>query len=132
MRARVLLVLSCLLPAVAASKPPPPETPPADLKEKGLVIDSPAEGATVKGRWTTVSGWVDPKVVVFVAVSGAPVDGFYLPTGHMGIPMVFSVQSRNGRFIAPRVPVQDGETKLVLLPFLQGGGGIAQAITRTV
>lgn len=106
------------------------ETPPGDLAAKGIVIDAPAEGATVTGAWTSVSGWVSRDWVSMLAISGAPVDGFYLPTGHVGVPAVpFSLRA-DGRFFAPRVPLQDGEVKLVILPF--GKGGTYDVVTRTV
>jgi len=132
-RALTITLLCCLSACGACSskKKPAPDTPPADLKEKGLVIDSPAEGATVTGAWVAVSGWYDASVVKFVGVSGAPVDGFYGPTGHIGVPTVFVVMQPNGRFIAPRVPVQEGENTLTVLPFLEGGA-VAQAVERKV
>lgn len=107
------------------------EKPPAELPTQGLVIDQPAEGATLTGAWTTVSGWADPAWVQAVMVMGAPVDGYYLPTGHVGVPTVSVTFRKDGRFFAPRVPLQDGEVKLVLIPFGKGGSTY-EAVTRTV
>jgi len=45
-----------------------------ELAEKGMVIEQPAAGETIKGQWVAVSGWVEPNVVTAVLVVGAPVD----------------------------------------------------------
>lgn len=107
------------------------EKPPDDLPARGLVIDQPAEGATLTGAWTTVAGWVDPDAVQGVLAVGAPVEGFYLPAGHVGAPTVPVTIRKDGRFYAPRVPLQDGEVKLTLIP-VGKGGSTYQAVTRTV
>ena len=106
------------------------EKPPDNLDAEGIIIDAPAEGASLTGQWTTVSGWARRDAVQFVAIAGAPVDGFYLPTGHVGIPMVPMSWRADGRFFAPRVPLQDGEVKILVIPF--GKHGPFQHLSRTV
>lgn len=107
------------------------EKAPDDLASKGIVIDQPAEGAKLTGAWVTVAGWVAPEGVQSLAAIGAPVDGFYEVTGHVGVPTVAVMIRKDGRFFAPRVPLQDGEVTLKLIPFSQGGTSY-QAVTRTV
>lgn len=107
------------------------EKPPDDLPTQGLVIDQPAEGATLSGAWTTVSGWASPAAIQAIFIVGAPVDGFYEPTGHVGAPTVAVTLRPDGRFFAPRVPLQDGEVKLQLIPLAKGGNALA-TVTRTV
>lgn len=52
-----------------------------DVGDAGFVVDYPAAGAALTGQWTAVSGRLDPTQVQFLAISGAPRDGFYAPTG---------------------------------------------------
>lgn len=107
------------------------EKPPDDLPTQGLVIDQPADGATLTGAWTTVSGWASPAAIQGLFIVGAPVDGFYEPTGHVGAPTVAVTLRKDGRFFAPRVPLQDGEVKILLIPLAKGGSALA-TVTRTV
>lgn len=96
---------------------PPSESAPANLADVGLVLDGPAEGASVRGRWISVSGWFDPTEVAFVSVVGAPVDGFYEATGHVGVPSVAITIRKDGRFVAPRVPVAEGPNRITVVAF---------------
>lgn len=117
---RTMRVLSCwtlaLLTGCGACKSTPPaEVAPKDLAEKGLVLDGPEDGATVRGRWLSVSGWFDPTEVAFVSVVGASVDGFYEPTGHVGVPSVAVTVRKDGRFYAPRVPVAEGSNRITVV-----------------
>lgn len=124
--AALALVPGCSCkPAVADDRAP------ADLATRGLVIDSPPEGASLTGAWTTVSGWADPAAVAAVFVSGAPTDGLYLPSGHVGVPTVAVTLRPDGRFFAPRVPLQDGEVTLRIVPMARGGQPFTM-VTRTV
>lgn len=107
------------------------EKAPDDLETKGMVIDQPAEGAKLTGAWVTVAGWVAPEAVQNVAAIGAPVDDFYEVTGHVGVPTVAVMIRKDGRFFAPRVPLQDGEVQLKLIPFGKGGTSY-DVVTRTV
>lgn len=116
---RRLLLLSMVVSGCTCSSKsngPLNETAPADLATKGIVIDQPSAGAQVTGSWVTVSGWLDPAVVADVAIVGAPVDGFYLPTGHVGMPTVPVTFRADGRFFASRVPVLDGPNTFTLIP----------------
>lgn len=106
------------------------ETPPSNLGEAGIVIDQPDDGAA-SGAWTTVSGWFDPAAVTGVLITGAPGEGFYLPTGHVGAPTVPVLARTDGRFFAPRVPLQDGETRVVVVPLGRTGADF-EPLTRTL
>ncbi len=123
-RLRACLALSTLAFAgcskCGGSSGPVMETPPADLAAKGLILDQPADGPA-SGKWVTVSGWFDPAAVASVAVVGAPVDAFYGSTGHVGVPSVPVLVRPDGRFYAPRVPLADGTTTIVVVPFGKGG-----------
>src|ERR1700752_5513688 len=88
---------SCNRPALG----PLEETPPASLPANGVLIDFPAGGAKVSGRWVAVTGWFDPAKVDFVAVTGAPLPEFYNPGGHVGLVTVPVKSTAKGRFIAP-------------------------------
>lgn len=110
------------------NKVPPLESAPADLKDTGLVIDQALDGATVKGAWLTVSGWAAPELVQLLSLTGAPTDGFYVASGHVGVPSVQMTLRPDGRFFAPRVPLQDGANDLVLTPIAKGG---ASFVART-
>lgn len=118
------LVLGAALGACGSCKGSPgplEDKPPADLGPSGVFIEQPKAGETITGQWVAVSGWFDPAKFQAVFVSGAPVDGFYDGTGHMGVPSVPVVISKAGRFIAPRVPLAEGTTTLTLLPVPIGG-----------
>ncbi|GMU59471.1 MAG: hypothetical protein AMXMBFR34_12340 [Myxococcaceae bacterium] len=97
---------------------------PADLGPTGVVVEQPKAGETLSGAWVSVTGWFDPTKFQAVLVMGAPVDGFYAGTGHVGAPSVPVVTAKSGRFIAPRVPLADGATTLTLLPVPIGGGQV--------
>jgi hypothetical protein len=117
-----IFVLSCLfaISCGTCGAKLPLETAPANLKEVALVIDELPTDA--KGQWITVSGWIDKSVIHGVFIVGAPVEGFYQGFGgHMGIPSVPVVLRDDGRFVAPRVPLQDGENKIQIIPVAQGG-----------
>jgi len=86
-----------------------------------MVIEQPLDGETIQGQWVSVSGWVEPNAVKAVLVVGAPIEGLYLPTGHVGVPTVEVTLAADGRFIAPRVPLQEGATELTLLPLGASG-----------
>lgn len=107
----VLTVAGC----GACKSTPPADVAPKDLAAKGVVLDGPEEGAAVRGRWISVSGWFDPTEIAFVSVVGAPVDGFYEPTGHVGIPSVTVTFRKDGRFFAPRVPVAEGSNRITVI-----------------
>ncbi len=111
----------------APSLGPLEDTKPASLGDTGLVIDQPADGASVDAEWVTVSGWVDRSRYAFVAVVGAPSTTFYAPTGHSGIPSVPLSMRADGRFIAPRVPLAVGKTDLLIIAFTSEGTAAAQA-----
>jgi hypothetical protein len=115
-------VLCCLLSFACGTcnKAVPLEAAPGNLKEVSIVIDDlPAE---TKGQWITVSGWVDKTVVHGVFVVGAPVPGFYQGFGgHMGIPSVPVVLRDDGRFVAARVPLVNGDNKIQVIPLAKGG-----------
>ncbi len=128
---RVLLLLGAGIASGCSCNKGLTESPPAELATLGIVIDQPAEGASLTGAWTTVSGWVSPDWVQGVLVVGAPVDGYYVPAGHVGVPTVPVAFRKDGRFFAPRVPLQDGQVKLTLIP-LGNGGSTYEALTRTV
>lgn len=133
MRPACLLAAALTLASCSCNKGNGPltESPPGDLATKGIIIEQPADGASVSGAWTTVSGWVSPEQVSMVGVTGAGVDGFYLPTGHVGVPTVPVTLRADGRFFAPRVPLQDGEVKVIVLPFGKGGSTY-ETVVRTV
>jgi hypothetical protein len=119
-------VAGCGCPKKVAS-----ETPPSNLADEGLVLDGLADGARVEGRWLSVSGWFDPAEVAMVAVLGAPVDGFYEGGGHVGVPSVFLTMRKDGRFVAPRVPVNDGENRISVIAISRQGRALSP-IHRTV
>ncbi|MBK7864609.1 MAG: PKD domain-containing protein [Archangiaceae bacterium] len=121
------LLCACSCPP----KAPPSETAPADLAAKVLIVDQPAADGPATGAWFTVSGWFDPAQVQAVLVVGAPTDGFYAPTGHVGVATVPVLTRPDGRFFAPRVPLQDGTTTVRLVPLQRGGGALAP-VTRTL
>jgi hypothetical protein len=90
---------------------------PADLGAQGIFIEQPNEGDSLTGQWVAVTGWLDPAKYDFVLVTGAPRAGFYSPTGHIGLGTVPVMLRDDGRFIAPRVPLADGNTELRLIAF---------------
>lgn len=130
MRLQFFAVLAVFASGCTCSKPVV-EKPPDDIASKGIVIDQPAEGAKVTGAWVSVSGWVAPEFVQHVAALGAPVEGFYEPTGHVGVPSVPVIVRKDGRFFAPRVPLQAGDVELKLIPFAKGGESF-ETVTRKV
>jgi hypothetical protein len=110
----------------APSLGPLEDSPPGNLAQVGLVLDQPADGETINAEWVSVTGWVDRTKYAFVSVVGAPVDGFYAPNGHVGIPSVPVAVRADGRFIAPRVPLAVGETKLLVIAMTSHGTAGAQ------
>jgi PKD domain len=116
MRTLSFLMLVALASCGGCKKTPMGDVAPGNLADVGLVIDGPDEGATVHGRWISVSGWFDPKEVAFVSIVGAPLDGFYEATGHIGVPSVAVTYRKDGRFIAPRVPVEQGSNRISVIP----------------
>lgn len=127
LRFALVLVLGGALGACGSCKGSPGplvDQPPADLGPSGVFIEQPKGGETITGQWVAVSGWFDPARFQAVLVAGAPVDGFYEGTGHMGAPSVPVVTSRTGRFVAPRVPLAEGTTTLTLLPVPVGGAPV--------
>lgn len=115
MRVLICWTLALVTGCGGCKSTPPAEVAPKDLAEKGLVLDGPEEGAAVRGRWISVSGWFDPAEVAFVSVVGASVDGYYEPTGHVGIPSVTVTSRKDGRFFAPRVPVAEGSNRITVV-----------------
>ncbi|HEY3544578.1 MAG TPA: PKD domain-containing protein [Propionicimonas sp.] len=104
---------TCGRPAPAA---PAKETPPSSLGTTGVVIEQPAANAQLIGQWVSVTGWIDLERWSGVLVTGAPVLEFYdRPAGHLAVPTVPVVLRPDGRFIAPRVPLAEGKTKILLL-----------------
>ncbi len=123
----LLRLLSCALALTLAgckcgerTLGPLNEVAPADLGPDGLMVDQPLAGAEVHGAWVAVTGWFDPKKVQLVTVTGAASLDFYLPTGHQGLASVAVHQRADGRFIAPRVPVAEGATRLTVLGLSEG------------
>lgn len=100
---------------------------PASLPDTGILVEQPADGATVDAEWVTVTGWVDRSRYAFVAVVGAPSPSFYAATGHMGVPSVPVMVRDDGRFIAPRVPLAVGKTDLLIIALTPEGTAGAQA-----
>ena len=115
MRLPSFLALLMVTGCGACKSTPPSEVAPKDLAEKGVVLDGPLDGATVRGKWISVSGWFDPTEIAFVSVVGAPVEEFYEPTGHVGIPSVTVTFRKDGRFFAPRVPVAQGSNRISVI-----------------
>ncbi len=127
-----LLSLSLLLSfagcrCAGASLGPLEDPKPASLPESGLLVDQPAEGETIDAQWVTVSGWVDRSRYAFVAVAGAPSSSFYATTGHAGVPTVPVMVRDDGRFVAARVPLQVGQTELLIIALTPEGTAGAQA-----
>jgi hypothetical protein len=121
---RALFIWGTVLCACACPpKAPATETPPADLAQKVFIVEQPASDGPATGAWVTVSGWFDPAKVQHLLVMGAPVEGFYTPTGHGGVPTVPVLVRADGRFFAPRVPLQNGATTVTLVPLSRGGAG---------
>lgn len=128
------LTLLMLTGCGACKSTPPAETAPKDLAEKGVVLDGPEDGATVRGRWISVSGWFDPAEIAFVSVVGAPVEEFYEPTGHVGVPSVTVTFRKDGRFFAPRVPVAEGSNRITVIALsrqMRPLGPIHRTVTAT-
>jgi len=127
-------MLVALASCGGCKKTPMGDVAPGNLGDVGLMIDGPEDGATVRGRWVSVSGWFDPAEIAFVSVAGAPVDGFYETTGHIGVPSVAVTYRKDGRFIAPRVPVEQGTNRISVIPLsreLRPLGPILRNITAT-
>lgn len=126
-RGRLLLLLAALAFDGCSCKGdlgPLEDVRPAELGPTGVVVEQPKAGETLSGTWVSVTGWFDPTRFQAVLVMGAPVDGFYTGTGHVGAPSVPVVTTRSGRFIAPRVPLAEGATTLTLLPIPLGGSQV--------
>lgn len=104
------------------------ETKPGDLGPDGFLIEQPAAAESIAGSWVSVTGWLDPARYNWVAVVGAPADGFYEATGHVGIPTVPVSVRADGRFVAQRVPLAKGPTTLTLIAFQ----GDTATLTRTL
>lgn len=104
---------------------------PASLGDTGLLVEQPADGATIDAEWVTVTGWVDRSRYPFVAVVGAPNTSFYAATGHVGVPSVPVQVRADGRFVAARVPLEKGQTQLLVIGLTKDGTAGAQA-DRTV
>lgn len=121
MRQLTFLSVLVLANCGGCKKTPPGEVAPANLADVGIVLDGPEEGATVRGRWISVSGWVDPTEVALMSVVGAPVDGFYEATGHLGVPSVAVTLRKDGRFLAPRVPVAEGSNRISVVALSHQG-----------
>ncbi len=116
---RTILLGFCALAAgcTCKSSAPAPDQPPKSFPASGVVIDQPKDGETISGQWVAVTGWLDPARFRSVVVAGAPVQGFYPPTsGHMGVPNATLAITDGGHFYAPRVPLQEGATELVVAP----------------
>lgn len=116
-------VLSLAL--AGCSKPPPSmgslvETKPPSLGT-GVVVQQPAEGDALEGQWVAVSGWFDTATYQGVLVTGAEVAEYYAPTGHVGLPTVPVTLRKDGFFVAPRVPLVDGEVTLAVIPLQPTG-----------
>ena len=96
--------------------PPTSDTPPASFGASGLIIDQPADGSQVSGKWCSVSGWYDPTRIALVRVIGgeSSPELYQVQEGHMGLPSVPVLMLPNGRFIAPRVPLDEGTTQVVV------------------
>lgn len=88
--------------------------------EPGVLVEQPKDGEKLEGKWVAVSGTFDPARYRFIAVVGATETPdamqFYAPTGHVGIPTV-PVWHGEGRFFAPRVPLNEGATEIHILAF---------------
>jgi hypothetical protein len=96
-----------------------------------MTVEAPAGGDALSGAWTSVYGWVDPQTYHSVAVLGAPVDGFYEPAGHVGIPSATVTLRSDGRFVAPQVPLAPGSVEIVVVPLTTDGPGNAVRIDVT-
>lgn len=131
MKRLLLGVMAACAAGCGCPKKVPGETPPSNLADEGLVLDKLDDGARVEGRWISVSGWFDPAEVAMVAVLGASVDGFYESGGHVGVPSVFLTMRKDGRFVAPRVPVVDGENRISVVAISRQGRALSP-IKRTV
>jgi hypothetical protein len=106
----------------ALGPPPPQDSPPASLGPNGVVVDQPEAAATVDGSWVAVTGWLDPRKYGGVLVVGGDNPNFYtVGSGHGSIPFAPFVLGANGRFVAPRVPLDDGGTTISVVPFLLNG-----------
>jgi PKD repeat protein len=103
---------------------PTQDQPPSSLGPTGIVLDQPTNGETVTGQWVGVTGWLDTTKFDSVVILGAPIEGFYRPTGkgHGAIPTAPTVLRSDGRFIAPRVPLLEGPTTITVLPMPLSGG----------
>lgn len=125
----LLLGLSSCKCAKAPSLGPLEDPRPASLGETGLLVEQPAEANGVTSKWVTVTGWVDRSRYAFVAVVGAPSTAFYAAGGHVGIPSVPVSLRDDGRFIAPRVPLEMGTTDVVVMA-LTSEGKVGPTVTR--
>jgi hypothetical protein len=123
--AATLLVLcapacgSCRKPSASAPVDSPPladTAPSGGLGPSGIALDQ-TSGESASGQWTAISGWLDPSRYRALLVIGAPRDGFYLQTGHQGVPSVPLSLRADGRFVAPRVPLENGKTEIQVIPF---------------
>lgn len=129
------VVLLVVLPSCKCSKAPslgPLDDPrPTSLGETGLLVEQPQDGSTIDAEWVTVTGWVDRERYAFVAIVGAPNPAFYAAGGHVGVPSVPVGLRADGRFVAPRVPLDQGSNEVVVIAFTAEGKAGAQ-VTRTI
>ncbi len=103
------------------SSAPVPDVPPTSFPDSGLVIDQPKDGETVTGQWVAVTGWVDPSRFNQVVVIGAPAVSFYqLGGGHLGPSTATLAITDGGHFYAPRVPLNEGATTILVAPVPNG------------
>lgn len=114
-------------------RPPPPlEIPPPDFGPTGILIEQPRDGETLTGKWVAVTGWVDPKRAGAVLVMGGPDPAFNVGSGgHMPVATAEIVIRKDGRFVAPRVPLVEGKTEIRVVG-LKGGDHEASTQTITV
>lgn len=110
-----------------ASLGPLEDQKPPSLPASGLLVDQPADGDAIDAEWVTVSGWVDRSRFANVTVVGAPSTSFYAATGHAGLPSAPVLLREDGRFIAPRVPLQVGTTQLLIMALTPEGTAGAEA-----
>src|SRR5438105_390556 len=104
---------SCAGKGSADAGTPTVDVPPASFGPSGIVVEQPADGDALTGAWVSVTGWLDPKRWRAAFVIGAPVRGYYaLSSGHGAVPTVPVRVRPDGRFVAPRVPLQDGPVSI--------------------
>lgn len=102
------------------------DTKPPSLGATGLLVEQPKDGETLSGQWVAVTGWFDPALFDTVLVTGGTSSDLYAPTGHVGVVTAPMTVRKDGRFIAARVPLDEGATPIQVLGVK---AGVVTAIT---